>query len=119
MRRSASCASRSRNTTSRLAEAESRLAEFKKGNIGLVPGAQGDYFSRLQGETDAAQRVEAQLRVASQRRAELGRQLSGERPFVGGALSSPALVKHGGADRARRRRTSTSCCCATPTSTPT
>jgi polysaccharide chain length determinant protein (PEP-CTERM system associated) len=77
----------------RLAEAESRLAAFKKDNIGLVPGAQGDYFSRLQGETDAAQRVEAQLRVANQRRAELARQLNGEKPSIGaGAMSSPVML---------------------------
>lgn len=77
----------------RLAEAEGRLADFKKNNIGLVPGAQGDYFSRLQAETDNAQRVEAALRVATQRRAELARQMSGERPFVGaGAMSSPVMM---------------------------
>ena len=36
----------------RLAEAEGQLADFKKNNIGLVPGAPGDYFSRLQAETE-------------------------------------------------------------------
>src|SRR5690606_23757087 len=34
----------------RLSAAEQRLADFKKDNVGLMPGAQGDYFSRLQAE---------------------------------------------------------------------
>jgi polysaccharide chain length determinant protein (PEP-CTERM system associated) len=77
----------------RLADAEDRLAEFKKKNIGMVPGAQGDYFSRLQAETDGAQRVEATLRVANQRRAELARQLSGESPSVGAnPMASATMV---------------------------
>ena len=37
----------------RLGDGREQLAEFKKNNIGLVPGAQGDYFSRLQAETDS------------------------------------------------------------------
>lgn len=70
----------------RLSEAENGLADFKRKNIGLVPGAQGDYFTRLQNETDLAQKAEAQLRIATQRRAELSRQLTGERPYVPGAV---------------------------------
>ena len=66
----------------RLAEAENRLAEFKKKNVGLVPGEQGDYFSRLQTEMREINRIEAALGVATSRRAELQRQLSGEAPFV-------------------------------------
>ncbi len=79
----------------RLAESENKLAEFKKKNIGLVPGARGDYFQRLQSETDEAQRVESQLRVANQRRAELARQLSGEGPTVGAnPMSSSSMVAY-------------------------
>ncbi|HEX7013698.1 MAG TPA: XrtA system polysaccharide chain length determinant [Steroidobacteraceae bacterium] len=66
----------------RLAEAEARLAEFKKKNVGLVPGEQGDYFTRLQNELQEINRIEAALTVAASRRAELERQLRGETPFV-------------------------------------
>jgi polysaccharide chain length determinant protein (PEP-CTERM system associated) len=67
----------------RLADAEARLAEFKKHNFGLVPGAaQGDHFSRLTTETQEVQRLNSQLDVANSRRAELMRQLRGETPYV-------------------------------------
>lgn len=66
----------------RLVEAEAKLADFKKQNVGLVPGAEGDYFSRLQTEIREINRIEAALAVAASRRAELGRQLRGETPFV-------------------------------------
>jgi polysaccharide chain length determinant protein (PEP-CTERM system associated) len=72
----------------RLADAEAQLADFKKKNVGLVPGGQGDYFQRLTGHIQAAEELEAQLVVATSRRAELQRQLRGEAPFVPRADSS-------------------------------
>lgn len=66
----------------RLAEAEARLAEFKKANVGLVPGDEGGYFQRLTSEIQEVQRLEAALSVADSRRTELTRQLRGEAPFV-------------------------------------
>jgi polysaccharide chain length determinant protein (PEP-CTERM system associated) len=69
----------------RLSESESRLAEFKKKNVGLMPGAQGDYFSRLQNEMDSAKKAEGLLSIAIGRREELHRQLRGEVPYVAGA----------------------------------
>ena len=66
----------------RLADAEAELAEFKKKNVGLVPGGQGDYFQRLTGHIQVAEDLEAQLVVATSRRDELQRQLRGESPFV-------------------------------------
>jgi polysaccharide chain length determinant protein (PEP-CTERM system associated) len=80
----------------RLADAEGQLAEFKKKNVGLVPGDQGDYFQRLTTQITAAQDLQAQLVVATSRRDELQRQLRGEAPFVPtgegatGATSGPA-----------------------------
>ncbi len=62
----------------RLKDAESRLADFKKNNIGLMPTEQGGYFSQLQTEIDAAKKTENDLNVAVSRRAELARQLHGE-----------------------------------------
>src|SRR5690606_21202179 len=67
----------------RLAEAEERLAAFKKKNVGLVPGPnQGDFFSRLQAEIQEIKRLQGLIRVADNRRMELERQLRGETPFV-------------------------------------
>jgi polysaccharide chain length determinant protein (PEP-CTERM system associated) len=66
----------------RLAEAEQRLAEFKKRNFGLVPGAEGDHFSRLTTETQEVRRLEGAIGIANSRRNELQRQLRGEMPYV-------------------------------------
>ncbi|HWK75345.1 MAG TPA: XrtA system polysaccharide chain length determinant [Povalibacter sp.] len=83
----------------KLREAEDRLAEFKKKNVGLMPGAQtGDYFSRLQSEIDAAKKVESQLGVALSRREELHRQLRGETPFLAGGNGSPGSKIQGGSN---------------------
>ncbi len=64
----------------RLREAEQRLAEFKRRNVGQMPGAQGDYFTRLQAEMAAVDKVRAQVSNATIRRDELQRQLRGEGP---------------------------------------
>ena len=72
----------------KLATAESRLADFKRKNAGLVPGATGDYFTRLHAETDALDQEQAALTVAEQKRTELQRQLSGEQPLLPSAPSS-------------------------------
>lgn len=66
----------------RLSAAEERLADFKKRNMGLVPGESGDYFSRLQAENEALETSRGALRVAEVRRAALATQLRGETPYV-------------------------------------
>ncbi len=48
----------------RLGATEERLANFKKQNVGLMPGAQGDYFTRLQNEIDGVSKAQAQLAIA-------------------------------------------------------
>lgn len=67
----------------KLQAAESRLADFKRQNAGLVPGATGDYFTRMHGETDALDKDRSALIVAEQKREELQRQLSSEQPVMG------------------------------------
>ena len=62
----------------RLREAEDRLADFKRRNVGLMPGAQGDYFSRLQSEIASVEKVQGELSVALIGREEIARQLRGE-----------------------------------------
>lgn len=92
----------------RLSEAEARLAQFKKSNVGLVPGeTQTDFFSRLQTAIEAAKRAETNLELATRRRSELSRQLRGEQPFTaGGALSAgtlgPRATAAGASDTASR-----------------
>lgn len=68
----------------RLSQAESRLAEFKKANVGVMPDSRGDYFQRMQEETAEVERVRTALAVAESRRNEVQRQLSGEEPFLFG-----------------------------------
>ncbi len=91
----------------RLSAAEERLADFKKENVGLMPGAQGDYFSRLQAEMEGLTRAQAGLAVAERRRDELERQLRGEQPFVGtgqGGGQVPTAPAGAGSDTATRIR---------------
>jgi polysaccharide chain length determinant protein (PEP-CTERM system associated) len=74
----------------RLADAENLLADFKKRNFGLVPGAQGDHFSRLTTETQEVKRLQGALGIALSRKAELQRQLRGESVYVPGGTSGSA-----------------------------
>lgn len=67
----------------RLRAAEERVAEFKRTNIGLMPGQSGDYYQRLQAALTELQAVQAEYRMASSKRDELLRQLEGEEPTVG------------------------------------
>lgn len=67
----------------RLREAEERLANFKKENVGLMPGETGDYYTRLQAGQSKLQDLRAQYRLAEQRRNELSKQLEGEEPTFG------------------------------------
>ena len=66
----------------RLYEAENRLADFKKKNLGLVPGEKGDYFTRLQTQQDGLDRSRSELRQLARRQGRLEQQLSGEVPYI-------------------------------------
>ena len=80
----------------RLATDEERLAAFKKQNVGLMPGAQGDYFSRLQGDMEDLSKVKASLTIALRKRDAIEAQLHGELPFVNGTSSPNRMVIPGG-----------------------
>ncbi len=67
----------------RLVEAEQKLAEFKKNNVGLMPSEGGSYYKRLQADIDLLQQKQFQLRQASNRRNELAKQLQGESQSIG------------------------------------
>jgi polysaccharide chain length determinant protein (PEP-CTERM system associated) len=67
----------------RLREAEDRLAEFKQKNLGLMPGEEGDYYTRLQAAIARQERLRQDLKVAQDRRDESAAQLEGEVPTFG------------------------------------
>jgi polysaccharide chain length determinant protein (PEP-CTERM system associated) len=73
----------------RLHDAEERLADFKKRNVGLMPGQAGDYYQRTQGAMLALQDLQAKFRKASDRRVELAKQLEGEEPTFGLVSGTP------------------------------
>jgi polysaccharide chain length determinant protein (PEP-CTERM system associated) len=74
----------------RLAEDEARVAEFRKKNFGLMPGEQGDYYTRLQNETEALKKTQSALAIATTKREALSRQLHGETPFAPGDKAGAA-----------------------------
>ncbi len=81
----------------RLIEAEERLADFKKKNVGLMPGEGGDYYTRLQTAEAAARGLESEIQALVQRRAELERQIQGEEPVFGIGTASRGAAGGGGA----------------------
>jgi len=75
----------------RLSITEQQLADFKKNNIGLVPGEQGDYFSRLQQEEQSLTELREDLYVALRKRDELTVELrSGEEFTAAGSDAAGA-----------------------------
>jgi polysaccharide chain length determinant protein (PEP-CTERM system associated) len=72
----------------KLRASEGRLAEFKKANVGLMPGAEGDYYQRLEAAMTSLDQMRGRYRQVSERRNELQRQIDGEEPTFG--LSGPA-----------------------------
>jgi polysaccharide chain length determinant protein (PEP-CTERM system associated) len=79
----------------RLSQAEQSLAAFKKQNVGLVPGDQSDYFSRLQTEIDAVKKTQTLLGIAETRRAALAQQLRGEGPLAAGSAHGVSIGANG------------------------
>jgi polysaccharide chain length determinant protein (PEP-CTERM system associated) len=67
-----------------LTAAEERLANFKRENVGRMPGEGSDYFGRIDIEMSELERTQAELRQAVRRRDSLRNQLAGEQPAVDG-----------------------------------
>lgn len=80
----------------RLNDAEQRLADFKRHNVGLMPQDQQDYFSRLQSEISGLAAAKESLAVAISKRGEIGQEIKSGQPFVagssGGAGAMPATI---------------------------
>src|SRR5262249_45459415 len=68
----------------RLSEAEQHIADFKRQNVGLLPGQQGDYFTRLQTQTEALTQAKEKLALALRKQEALQHELQGGQPFVAG-----------------------------------
>lgn len=60
----------------KLVAAENRLMDFKRANVGMLPGESGDFFDRLQKAKSQLEQTKLELRESQQRRDELKRQLS-------------------------------------------
>jgi polysaccharide chain length determinant protein (PEP-CTERM system associated) len=69
----------------RLSASEQRLADFKRRNVGLLPGDQGDYFSRLQKENDDLSQARESLALAVRKRDQLAEQLKKGQQFTAGS----------------------------------
>tara|TARA_R110002049_G_scaffold147342_1_gene310143 strand:+ start:110216 stop:111793 length:1578 start_codon:yes stop_codon:yes gene_type:complete len=67
----------------RLADAENRLADFKKQNIERMPANNRDYVYSLQQAQSELAAARVQLQISLGKRNEIKRQLSGETPVVG------------------------------------
>ncbi|MEM6639849.1 MAG: XrtA system polysaccharide chain length determinant, partial [Pseudomonadota bacterium] len=73
----------------RLAEAERRLADFKKRNVGLMPGDSGGFYERLDLALKEKRALEVERLLKRERRDELLLQLEGEEPTFGIAQKTP------------------------------
>jgi polysaccharide chain length determinant protein (PEP-CTERM system associated) len=81
----------------RLREAESRLADFKKHNVGLMPSDGVSYFGQLQAEIDAVNKTKTSLDTALARRAELQRQIHGDSAVMAVANAPAPSATNAGA----------------------
>jgi polysaccharide chain length determinant protein (PEP-CTERM system associated) len=68
----------------RLRGHELAIADFKRENVGLLPGERGGYFQRLQIELDKLQYLEAQLSILKEQRRALSGQLDRQDPPLPG-----------------------------------
>jgi len=86
----------------RLKDAENRIKNFKKKNVGMMPSEEQGYFKRLQLAKGELAKAHLQLNESRNRRDELERQLAGEEPSFGfddplfASPSSPSrrLIRH-------------------------
>jgi polysaccharide chain length determinant protein (PEP-CTERM system associated) len=81
----------------RLQDSEERLAEFKKRNVGMIPGERGDYFERMDKQMAGLQEAQTRLAVAISRRSELQHQLETSRAYLPGTAALTNSVAMAGA----------------------
>ncbi len=78
----------------RLATSERRLADFKRENIGLLPGAESDYFSRIQSEISARDNARNELNKAKITEAAILRQMAGESAVESGPTIGSSITEN-------------------------
>jgi polysaccharide chain length determinant protein (PEP-CTERM system associated) len=79
----------------RLTEAENKLAEFRRTNMGLLPGEHRDYFARLQEQLDLRSVAQRGLEQAQSERRQIQEQLAGEKPVTAVPGANPSDVAPG------------------------
>jgi polysaccharide chain length determinant protein (PEP-CTERM system associated) len=72
-----------REYESRLLEAENRLKEFKRNNVGVMPGEGKGYFAQREQAAEQLAAARLQLKEAQNRRDAIQKQITGEEPTVG------------------------------------
>lgn len=77
----------------RLTEAEERLADFKKQNVGFMPDERGGFYNRLSRAQAEIAQTKSELRLAKERYAELRKQLSGEATVDGSRFTRATNAK--------------------------
>ncbi len=82
----------------RLGQAEQALADFKRVNADRLPGAEGDYFARMQAERDALALAQRDLRIAQSRRDQLVAQLEGQDGVIPATLGDEQELPPGSLD---------------------
>jgi polysaccharide chain length determinant protein (PEP-CTERM system associated) len=71
-----------REQEKRLADAEQKLADFKRKNLGNLPTEQGSYVQSIQLQMNELQNLRSQQRMLQSRRAQLTAQLAVEKQYV-------------------------------------
>ena len=78
----------------RLTDAEQKLAEFKRKNLGFMPDEKGGYYKRLQSEERALSTIRSDLRLARRKHTAMLRQLEGETPLLSNSsYTAPRVQK--------------------------
>ena len=81
----------------RLSTTEQQLANFKKRNIGLVPGERGDAFTQLQAANSQFMQLKSNLYVAERKRDALAQEMRTGQQFTAGGAPAAGATPLGGA----------------------
>lgn len=76
----------------RLLEKEKELEEFKRRNVGLMPGQGGGYFSRVESIDESLRQAQLQLEEAVNRKKQLQQQLADQEETITTAPIAPPPV---------------------------
>jgi polysaccharide chain length determinant protein (PEP-CTERM system associated) len=80
----------------RLIEAEDRLKQFKQRNVGIMPGSQGGYFSRLEAAHTQLKEAQLQLQEAMTTRDQIKQQVASQPAQAEDPFSDDMVGAEGG-----------------------